>query len=70
MLEKIQKLEQETEKLKNDLNELINEQQLQPNSELIKHKINALKNQLPNNYEVFYSVVWYSKDENNNRIKK
>lgn len=29
---------------------------------------NALKNQLPNNYEVFYSVVWYSKDENNNRI--
>ena len=29
---------------------------------------NALKNQLPNNYDVFYSVVWYSKDENNNRI--
>ena len=29
---------------------------------------NALKNQLPNNYEVFYSVVWYSKDEDNNRI--
>lgn len=29
---------------------------------------NALKNQLPNNYEVFYSVVWYSKDEENNRI--
>lgn len=46
MLEKIQKLEQETEKLKNDLNELINEQQLQPSSELINHKINALKNQL------------------------
>lgn len=46
MLEKIQKLEQETEKLKNELNDLINEQQNQPSSDLINHKINALKNQL------------------------
>ncbi|MBR1883815.1 MAG: NERD domain-containing protein [Clostridia bacterium] len=28
----------------------------------------ALKNQLSDNYEVFYSVVWYSKNEKNNRI--
>ena len=28
----------------------------------------ALKEQLSDNYEVFYSVVWYSKDQNNNRI--
>ena len=46
MLEKIEKIEQETEKLKNELNDLINEQQNQPSSDLINHKINALKNQL------------------------
>ena len=28
----------------------------------------ALKEQLSDNYEVFYSVVWYSKDRENNRI--
>ena len=28
----------------------------------------ALKEQLSDQYEVFYSVVWYSKDQNNNRI--
>lgn len=28
----------------------------------------ALKEQLSDNYEIFYSVVWYSKDQENNRI--
>lgn len=28
----------------------------------------ALKEQLPDSYEVFYSVVWYTKDEENNRV--
>ena len=28
----------------------------------------ALREQLSDDYEVFYSVVWYSKDENGDRI--
>ena len=33
-----------------------------------KKMFEALKSQLSNDYEVFYSVVWYSKDESGDRI--